>query len=103
MIVIHGVYEGAVVIEDDDGLGMIPVRVVRDMAHRATMRDSARASWAGRSWDRDALIAADDAARTLSLPELDSCIHCVDGPAVTTDLRDRPVCLAHAPHDDKDD
>ena len=99
-VIVHGLYEGCVVVEDDNGLGMIPVRVLRDMTHRAVQRDAATASWEGRKYDRDLLLSADDAVRTLGLAELPSCVHCVDGPAVTTDLADRPVCLTHAPDDD---
>lgn len=99
----HGIHQGNVVVEDDNGLGEIPLHALRDMRHRAVMRDAATASWGGRKYDRDLLIAADNTARDLGLIDLPSCIHCVDGPAVLTDEHDRPVCLAHAPRDDKDD
>ena len=98
--IVHGVFQGAVVIEDDNGVGTVPVSALYDLAHLANRRDAARAAWAGRSWDRDVLNAAVSAIADGAVVELDSCWACVDSAAVTTDLRDRPVCLSHAPDDD---
>ena len=108
MITIHGKYQGEAVFEDDNGLAQIPLRIIPALSHDANTREpppdrDPGAAWAGRWFDRDALAAVRRDLEQDALLDLDSCPLCVDSPALTTDLRDRPVCLAHAPHDDKDD
>ena len=98
--IVHGVFQGAVVIEDGHGVGTVPLEDLHNAAVRADMNHSETARVNGRLWHRDVLNAAVSAIADGAVIELDSCWACVDSPAVTTDLRDRPVCLSHAPDDD---
>ena len=98
--IVHGVFQGAVVIEDGHGVGPVPLEDLHNAAVRADMNHSETARVNGRLWHRDVLNAAVSAIRDGAVVELDSCWRCVDSPAVTTDLRDRPVCLSHAPDDE---
>ena len=95
----HGSYQGSVVIEDDDGLVLVPLHDLRTLIARAEVNQSQTTRVDGRSVHRDSLMWADATARQVGLAELPSCVRCVDGPAVTTDHRDKPVCLHHAPED----
>ena len=98
---IHGTYQGCVVVEDDRGLGEIPVHRLRSMARDAIAWDAARAAYQGRHYSRDLLTAALDALPNLA--ELPSCAHCVDGPATCQTEKGRDVCPDHMPDDDPGD
>ena len=102
---VHGLHNGNVVLEEDGEVGQIPgllldraLRIARNAGRKHTTVN-------GRYWSVAALVDADDTWRDHGLVELPDCTFDADGrecdqPALTTDLRDRPVCLTHAPDDD---
>lgn len=98
-VTIHGRYQGSAVIEDDHGVALIPLRVIPALSHAATMADAGYAAWAGRRYDRDALMAVRRDVEADALTELPSCPLCVDFPALTTDP---PRCYAHGTDDRTD-
>jgi hypothetical protein len=106
---IHGVYQGDVVIEDDHGLGLIPQHALSRMRYDAVMRDAATACWGGRRWDRDVLILADNTVREFGLVELPTCAACSDAPGVAPMGDGRTFCLdcasgaAGSGYDDRED
>jgi hypothetical protein len=80
-VIVHGLHQGSVVLEDMTGeVHSIPLLWVSGI---------------------------DEAIHAGEVAELNRCTFDADGrecdqAALTTDLRDKPVCYRHAPDDDKD-
>lgn len=91
--IVHGSFQGSVVIEDEDGQGAIPLSLLRRARTLAVNNDRHYAAVYGRQYSTEALILADNTADELGLVELPPCNRCVDRAAIAADHKDRPVCF----------
>ena len=97
---IYGLHDGDVVFEDDNGPARIPRRVLPVISYACIKREADGAAWAGRTFDRDVLLALRSDLEANALPDLDTCT--ADGceEAAPFSLRDaRPRCASHAKED----
>jgi hypothetical protein len=98
-VTIYGQHDGDVHFEDDNGPASIPVRHIHVLSHAANVRDFGYAAWAGRRYERDALLALRRDLDAGALPELDTCAFTTpagdcDAPAIHG-----PWCPQHADED----
>ena len=95
-VTVYGQFDGDAIFEDPNGLARVPLRAIGVLSHSAQVSRSGRATFDGRTYDRDTLAAVRRDWENDDLLKLDPCGHsgCDQaGPFTTGRI---PACHNHA-------
>lgn len=96
-VTIYGQHAGDAIFEDESGMARVPLRAIGVLSHSAAVTRAHRATWDGRTFDRDVLAAVRRDWENDDLPDLDTCATTgCDEAAPFLLAHARPACSHHA-------